>query len=233
MEALRTGMPIKELLFARRAQGLAEIQKTASSQNIKFKEVSPEFLEQRAKGLNHQGVLAELKNAHFEYADLDAVFEKAVAQKEKVMVAILDEIVDPHNLGAIIRSAVCAGFHGVIISKHRSAEINATVMKTSVGAAAHIPIIQASNLAQTLKDLKDRGVWIYGTAMESDQNYYEIDAKDHVGVVIGSEGSGMRRLTKEKCDFLIKIPLHGPIESLNASVAAGIVFFEMRKQRSY
>jgi 23S rRNA (guanosine2251-2'-O)-methyltransferase len=232
MEAIRAGTAIDELLISKNAQGLSETQNEARLHKIKIKEVPQSILDEWAPRQNHQGVLAKLKNIVFNYASIDDIFELADKRNESTLIAILDEIVDPHNLGAIIRSAECAGFHGVIIPKHNSADVNATVMKTSAGAASHIPIVQATNLVRIMKELKDHGVWIYGTSMDSDKNYFEIDTKDAIGIVIGSEGEGMRRLTKESCDFLIKIPMYGNIGSLNASVAAGIIFFDIQRRRN-
>lgn len=231
MEALRSGTEVEEILFLRSAQGVSELQREARNAKIRTKEVTHQILDELATNQNHQGVLAKLKHLEFVYGSLEDIFEKAKTSGEKALIAILDEIVDPHNLGAIIRSAECAGFHGIIIPKHNSAEVSATVMKTSAGAVSHIPIVQVTNLARTLKELKDQGVWIYGTSMGTEKTYSDIDVKDHIGIVIGSEGEGMRRLTKENCDFLIHIPMYGAIESLNASVAAGIVFFEVRRMR--
>lgn len=231
LEALRSDTAIEEILLLKSAQGISEIQHEARTAKIKTKEVTHQILDDLVPRQNHQGVVARLKYLEFTYASVEDVIERAKTKKEKILVAILDEIVDPHNLGAIIRSAECAGFHGVIIPKHNSAEVNATVMKTSAGAVSHIPIVQVTNLARTMKELKDQGVWIYGTSMGTEKTYSDIDVKDHVGIVIGSEGDGMRRLTREGCDFLINIPMYGAIESLNASVAAGIIFFEVRRQR--
>lgn len=231
MEAIRSNTAIEELFLQKNAQGLSDIQNEAQLFSIKTKEVPQSVLDNMALRQNHQGVLAKLKNMEFAYAAVEAIFERAEKKNEKALIAILDEIVDPHNLGAIIRSAECAGFHGIVIPKHNSAEVNATVMKTSAGAAIHIPIVQVTNLSRTMKELKARGVWIHGTSTNATKNYFEMDANDHIAVVIGSEGNGMRRLTEEGCDFLIKIPIFGNIESLNASVAAGIVFFDIQRQR--
>ena len=233
MEAIRSNTAIEELFLQKNAQGLSDIQNEAQLFSIKTKEVPQSVLDNIALRQNHQGVLAKLKNMEFAYAAVEAIFERAEKKNEKALIAILDEIVDPHNLGAIIRSAECAGFHGIVIPKHNSAEVNATVMKTSAGAAIHIPIVQVTNLSRTMKELKARGVWIHGTSTKATKNYFEMDANDHIAVVIGSEGNGMRRLTEEGCDFLIKIPIFGNIESLNASVAAGIVFFDIQRQRLF
>ncbi|MBL7996469.1 23S rRNA (guanosine(2251)-2'-O)-methyltransferase RlmB [bacterium] len=231
MEAIRSNAAIEELFLQKNAVGLSDIKNEAELFSIKTKEVAQNVIDNLASRQNHQGVLAKLKNMEFAYAAVEDIFEKAEQRNEKALIAILDEIVDPHNLGAIIRSAECAGFHGVIIPKHNSAEVNATVMKTSAGAASHIPIVQVTNLSRAMKELKAKGVWIHGTSLNAKKNYYELDADDHIAVVIGSEGNGMRRLTEEGCDFLIKIPIFGNIESLNASVAAGIVFFDIQRQR--
>lgn len=232
-EAMRTGIPIEEVLFQKNTQGLSEILDDVRRKQIRLKEVSASVLDEVTSRQNHQGIMARLKDHEFGYASMDDIFTKAVQTHEKLLIAILDEIVDPHNLGAIIRSAECAGFHGVVIPKHRSAEVNATVMKTSAGAALHIPIVQVTNLSRTINELKDKGVWIYGTSMNAEKKYFEVDVDDHIGLIIGGEGEGMRRLTEENCDFLISIPLYGQIESLNASVAAGIVFFDIQRRRRY
>jgi 23S rRNA (guanosine2251-2'-O)-methyltransferase len=231
MEALRSSTEIEEIFFLKTAQGLSELLYEAKKAKIRTKEATHQFLEELAPRQSHQGIVARLKHLEFTYASMEDVFERANTRGEKLLVAILDEIVDPHNLGAIVRSAECAGFHGIVIPKHNSADVNATAMKTSAGAVSHIPIVQVTNLARTLKELKEQGVWIYGTSMETEKSYDDFDVKDHIGIVIGSEGEGMRRLTKENCDFLIRIPMYGSIESLNASVAAGIIFFEVRRQR--
>ena len=231
IEAIRSQTPIEELLFQKNGQGLSGIQKEARHYSVKLKEVPQGILDDLAARQNHQGVIAKLKSSEFIYASIEDIVKNASLKSEKLLIVILDEIVDPHNLGAIIRSAECAGFHGVIIPRHNSAEVNATVMKTSAGAASHIPIVQVTNLSRTIKELKNYGVWIYGTSLKAEKYYYEVDTQDHIGMVIGSEGEGMRRLTEESCDFLIRIPTYGKVESLNASVAAGIVFFEIQRQR--
>ena len=144
---------------------------------------------------------------------------------------ILDGIEDPHNLGSIIRSAETAGVHGIIISKRRAASVNSTVSKVSAGAVQHMKIARVNNINDTIQELKDKGLWIYGTDMEAPKYYYEEDWKGPVAIVIGSEGFGMSRLVKENCDFLVKIPMKGKISSLNAAVSTGIVIYEAVKQR--
>ncbi len=232
LESLRAGENILEIIILDTATGSPEISNILSlSKKIKVTTKNSGFFKGYGQH-NHQGVIAILQDFEFKYRDIDDIFSQAERKGEKPLIAILDEITDPHNLGAIIRSAECAGFHGVIIPKHRSAEVNATVVKTSAGSVVHIPIVQVTNLTHVFEEIQERGVWIYGTDMDTEKNYTQIDSKDAIAVVIGSEGSGLRKMIKEHCDFLIKIPMHGKIESLNASVAAGIVFFDIVRQRA-
>lgn len=233
VEALRSGSHIEEIWIAKSAHGEAirEIRSLADPLGVRLKETDGKRMDTMAAGKNHQGILAMIRSFDFHYVELEEVLSAAEERREKPLVAILDEITDPHNLGAIIRSAECAGFHGVVIPKHRSAEINATVMKTSAGAVSHIRIAQVTNLTQAIETLKEKGLWIYGTDTNAEKMYYEIDPKDGVGIVIGSEGKGMRKAIADHCDFLIKIPMRGKLQSLNASVAAGIIFFDVIRRR--
>ena len=155
----------------------------------------------------------------------------AKQKNEKAFILILDGIEDPHNLGSIIRTAETAGVHGIIIPKRRAASVNSTVNKTSAGATNFMKIARVNNLNETIEYLKEHDVWIYGTDMDANKMYYEEDMKGNVAIVIGSEGFGISRLVKEKCDFLIKIPMKGKITSLNASVSAGIIMYEVVNQR--
>lgn len=233
-EALKSGIPVKEVILQIGAHGDAidEIINVCKRKKIRVRTMDARYFSDMIGGKNnHQGAMVLLDQKEFQYVEMDVIFDRAVAAGEKPLVAILDEITDPHNLGAIIRSAECAGFHGVVIPKHRSAEVNATVVKTSAGATAYIPVVQVTNLTQALEELQERGVWIYGTSLDGDRDYDAIDARDAVGIVIGSEGKGMRKMVAEHCDFLIRIPMSGQIQSLNASVAAGIVFFDVMRQR--
>ena len=167
----------------------------------------------------------------FNYCEVDEILEYAKNKKEKAFILILDGIEDPHNLGSIIRTAETAGVHGIIIPKRRAASVNSTVAKTSAGAINFMKIARVNNISETIEYLKEKDVWIYGTDMNTDKNYYDEDLNGNIAIVIGSEGYGMSRLVKEKCDFLIKIPMKGKITSLNASVSAGIVMYEVVKQR--
>jgi 23S rRNA (guanosine2251-2'-O)-methyltransferase len=178
---------------------------------------------------NHQGVIAIVPP--YNYSSVEEILELAKSKNEKPFVIICDGIEDPHNLGSIIRTAECVGAHGVIIPKRRSAAVNATVNKTSAGAVAYVKVARVTNLNDTIKELQDNGVWIYGTDMDGTDNYNEVKYDSGVGIVVGSEGFGMSRLVKENCDFLIRIPMAGKINSLNASVSASIVMYEVMNQR--
>ena len=178
---------------------------------------------------NHQGIIAAVPP--FEYVDVEDILEYAKEKKEDAFILILDGIEDVHNLGSIIRTAETAGVHGIIIPKRRAAAVNATVVKTSAGAVEHMKIARVNNINETIKNLKEEGIWICGTDMETDIEYYKQDYNMPVAIVIGSEGSGMGRLTKENCDFIVKIPMNGKINSLNASVSAGIVMYEVVRNR--
>ena len=178
----------------------------------------------------HQGVIAIVPP--YEYAEVENILDEAKCRKEEPFILILDGIEDVHNLGSIIRTAETAGVHGIIIPKRRAASVNATVNKVSAGAVEHMKIARVNNIVETMKYLKEKGLWICGTDMETKSYYYDQNLKGPLALVIGSEGFGMNRLVKENCDFLVKIPMKGKITSLNASVSAGIVIYEAMKQRN-
>ena len=178
---------------------------------------------------NPQGVIAIVPP--FDYASVDDILNEAKSKNEKAFILILDGIEDPHNLGSIIRTAETAGVHGIIIPKRRSAQVNSTVNKTSAGATNFMKIARVNNINETIEYLKNNDIWIYGTDGEAKEMYYDEDMTGNVAIVIGSEGFGMSRLVKENCDFLLKIPMKGKITSLNASVSAGIIMYEVVKQR--
>lgn len=226
LEALRSGIRLDEILMA--IPDL-EIEKLAREQGIAVTRVGRVKLDQLLPNQNHQGVAARGRGVMA--ADLDDILAVSEGRGEKPLIAVLDGITDPHNLGAIIRSAECAGFHGVILPEHGSAAITPVVMKTSAGAAAHLKIAVVTNLVQTLEKLKAAGLWIYGTDDLAEKTYTEIDSSDGIAVVIGGEGKGMRRTVAEHCDFHVRIPLHGNVSSLNASVAAGVIFFDIVRKR--
>lgn len=233
LEALRSGHTINKIWIAEGAQRhqVQPIIEEAKKNGVMFQQVDKRKLEQMlGKGIQHQGVVAQV--APHRYAELDDLFERASARKEQPFFIMLDEIEDPHNLGSIIRTAECSGAHGVIIPKRRAAGITATVAKTSAGAVEHVPVVRVSNLAQTIDQLKDRGVWIAGADAAAKMSVYEADMAGSIAIVIGSEGSGLGRLVRDKCDFLISLPMHGRLNSLNASVAAGICMYEAVRQRT-
>ena len=228
-EALKAGLPIDTVYIDQAAGGSAgHIRALAKERGIVVKDADDRKLSKMCRGASHQGVAAV--GACAEYAEIDDIFKAAEEKGEEPFIIICDEIEDPHNLGAIIRTAETAGAHGVIIPKRRSASLNYTVFKTSAGAASYVPVARVANLAAAVEELKERGVWIYGTD-GSGQDYTEVSMTGAVGLVIGSEGFGMGRLMKEKCDFLLKLPMAGRITSLNASVAAGIFMYEIVRQR--
>lgn len=207
---------------------LAEIYVGSREQDIPMKEVSKAKLDSLAPGVPHQGVVAELIEAR--YSELEDIFSRAEAAGEAPFVVLCDGITDPYNLGAIIRSAEAAGAHGVIIPKRRSAGLTHVVAKASAGAVEHIPIVRVTNLVSTMNQLKEKNIWFYAADMEGTM-WCQQDYSGGVGLVIGAEGKGIGRLVKETCDFTVSLPMRGKIESLNASVASGIVLYEIARQR--
>jgi len=229
-EALEASIPIEEIVVSNR-KDLPELEELVRSKGIHLRVVDSKKISAILGSSNHQGIAARLGNSEFQYREIEDILDNASRKNEKPFVAILDEITDPHNLGAIVRCAECAGVHGIIIPQHRSAGVNATVLKTSAGAVLHIPIVQVTNLSQTILKLKERGFWIYGTTVDAKKEYYEIDCNDGIAVIIGSEGEGLRKMLAQHCDFTVRIPMYGKINSLNASVAAGIIFFDVARRR--
>lgn len=229
LEALKAGKAIDTLYVNREGGGsLPHIIQMAKSADVVVKEVSNEKLDSMARGAAHQGVIAVA--ACGEYVEISDILEIARSKGEDPFVIICDEIEDPHNLGAIIRTAESAGAHGIIIPKRRSASLNYTVFKTSAGAASWLPVARVANIAAALDELKKNGVWIYGTDA-SGSRYDSAELSGPIGLVIGSEGFGMGKLVASKCDFMLSLPMKGRITSLNASVAAGIFMYEIVRQR--
>ena len=231
-EALRSGRQIDKIYVKRgEKQGsIIPIIRQAKKQGIIVSEVDTERLNEMSETKNHQGVIALVSPV--EYADIDDVLELARRKDEPPFIVILDRINDPHNLGSIIRTANCAGVHGVVIPRHDSVTVTATVEKAAAGATAYTPVVRAANLAKTIDYLKDNGVWVTGADAAGDRSLFEADLKGGVAIVVGSEGEGISRLVAEKCDFLVKIPMKGDINSLNASVAAALMIYECAKQRN-
>lgn len=228
IEALKSGANLDTVYIDGNGGSLSVIRRLAKENGVVVKDADDKKLSRLSGGASHQGVVAE--GACGEYVTVEDIL--AVSQKKgtKPFIIICDEIEDPHNLGAIIRTAETSGADGVIIPKRRSASLNATVFKTSAGAASYVPVARVSNLASCIDTLKDNGVWIYGTDA-SGTDYSETDFTGGVALVIGSEGFGMSKLIQKKCDFMIKLPMLGKINSLNASVAAGIFMYEVLRQR--
>lgn len=230
-EALRAGRGINKILLADgdREGQVSEITALAKERGIILQFVERSKIESITGGLRHQGVLAYV--APVAYAELDDILAKAEAAGEPPFLLLLDELEDPHNLGALLRTADATGVHGVLIPKRRSVPLTATVAKTSAGAVEYVPVARIGNISQTLKALKEKGFWVAGADMDGSQNYYEADLTGPLVLVVGSEGKGMGRLTKEQCDFIVKMPMVGKINSLNASVAGSILMYESMRQR--
>lgn len=230
LEAIRSGRSIDKILIKKgKYEGsIVPIIKKAKAAGIIIQEVDRAKLDQIAEGENHQGVIAYV--SMYDYSSVKDILEYAAEKDEAPFVVICDKITDPHNLGAIIRTANCVGAHGIIIPKRGSAGLNSVVAKTSAGAVEYTRIAKVTNIASTIDDLKKAGMWIAAADMDG-EIMYDVDLKGALGIVIGSEGEGISRLVKEKCDFIASIPLKGKINSLNASVAAGVLMYEALRQR--
>lgn len=230
MEALKSGKALDTIYVNENAGGsIGAITRIARERGIVIKNVSDQKLTQMCGGASHQGIIAS--GACAEYVSVEDILAISKKKGTAPFIIICDEIEDPHNLGAIIRTAEAAGADGIIIPKRRSASLNATVFKTSAGAASWLPVARVANLGVAIDELKKNGIWIYGTDA-SGENYSDTSFTGPIGLVIGSEGFGMGRLIRDKCDFLVKLPMYGKITSLNASVAAGIFMYEAVRQRA-
>lgn len=231
LEALRAGSPIDKIYIARGETdaALGHIASAARGKGIVVVEADRRKLDGMSLTHAHQGVIAMA--AVREYASVDDILALARDLGEPPLIVVCDELSDPHNLGAVIRTAECAGAHGVIIPKRRSAGLTAIVAKTSAGAVAHLPVARVPNLPTLLKELKKEGLWVFGTAADGDTPLYKADLKGPAVIVIGSEGEGMGRLVGETCDFRVSIPMKGKLSSLNASAAAAILLYEAVRQR--
>lgn len=230
IEAFRAGKPIDKLFILDGCQDgpMQTIKREARKQDALVRYVDKERLDQISETGKHQGVIAYC--AAYEYSEMEDIFALAEKKGEPPFVFILDNIEDPHNLGAIIRTANQAGAHGIIIPKNRAVGLTATVAKTSAGALNYTPVVKVTNLAKTIEELKERGLWFVCADMDGEV-MYRLNLTGPIGLVIGSEGEGVGRLVKEKCDYIASIPMKGDIDSLNASVAAGILAYEIVRQR--
>ncbi|ASS68186.1 MULTISPECIES: 23S rRNA (guanosine(2251)-2'-O)-methyltransferase RlmB [unclassified Paenibacillus] len=231
LEALRSGRELNKIWIADTVQkpSVSPIMAEAKKAGIVVQFVDKRKLDQLGLEVSHQGVVAQA--AAYRYAELEELLQRAKDRGETPLLLILDEIEDPHNLGSILRTAECTGVHGVIIPKRRAAGLTATVWKTSAGAAEHVPVARVTNLAQTMESLKQEGIWIAGADVSAEQDVYKTSFDLPLAIVIGNEAKGMGRLIREKCDFLVKLPMLGQLNSLNASVAAGVLMYEVVRQR--
>ena len=231
IEALRAGATIDKIFIQKGEvdKTLGHIASKARAAGIVVVEADRRKLDGMSRTHAHQGVIALA--AMREYVSVQSLLDAAAEKGEAPLLVVCDEISDPHNLGAIIRTAECVGAHGVIIPKRRSAGLTAVVAKTSAGAVSHVPVARVSNLPALLRQLKDEGVWVFGTDAGGDRLLYEADLKGPAAIVIGSEGDGMTRLAAENCDFLVSIPMKGDLNSLNASASAAILLYEAVRQR--
>ena len=231
IEALRTEASIDKIFIQKGEvdKTLGHIASKARAAGIVVVEADRRKLDGMSRTHAHQGVIALA--AVREYVSVDDILADAAAKNESPLIVVCDELSDPHNLGAVIRTAECAGAHGVIIPKRRSAGLTAVVAKTSAGAVSHLPVARVANLPSLLKQLKKEGLWIFGAAADGPVSLYEADLKGPAAIVIGSEGSGMSRLVAETCDVLVRIPMKGKLNSLNASAAAAILLYEAVRQR--
>ncbi len=229
IEALEASRKLEKVLVLDGGTGsLRKIIGLAKASKVRVEFVDRKTLDRLSGGANHQGVVA--KGQVFEYSNVDSICEAAATNGEDPFILILDGIEDPHNLGAILRTGECAGVHGIIIPERRAASVDSVAMKVAAGAAEYVKVARVKNLSRTLDELKNKGVWIVGLDMYGER-YYEQNLKGPIALVVGNEGKGISRLIKEKCDYMISIPLKGKVSSLNASNAVAVAVYETLKQR--
>ena len=231
LELLESGKDINKIFITRGEKhgSINKIIAIAKEKKVIIVEKDKRQMDEMAQNQNYQGVIAIVPP--FEYCEIEDILEEAKSKNEEPFVLILDGIEDPHNLGSIIRTAETAGVHGIIIPKRRAAGVNSTVNKVSAGAVEHMKIARVTNISDAIQKLKNAGLWICGTDINTDKYYYDQDLKGALGIVIGNEGSGISSKVKNNCDFLVKIPMKGKVTSLNASVSTGIIIYEALKQR--
>lgn len=231
IELLKSERTINKIMIVRgeRQGSINDIIKLAKQKGVVISEVDRNKLDQLSETKHHQGVIAFVSPV--EYKEIDDILNYAKSKNEDPFVIIADEIEDPHNLGALIRTAETAGCHGIIIPKRRACQVTEVVVKVSCGATMHLPIARVNNINDAINELKEKGLWIVGTDGSAKGLYYEQDLRGPLGIIIGSEGRGMNKLTMKNCDFLVKIPMFGEITSLNASVSGGIIIYEAVRQR--
>jgi len=233
LEALKTGRPIQRILISdqrKQDRGVQAILRFAREGGMEVRIVGREALNREVPGATHQGVIA-LVTAK-EYVDLDEILRIPSAKGQVPLYLVLDGVEDPRNLGAILRTADASGVHGVVIPERRATGLTETVAKASAGAVEHIPVVKVVNIVQALDEMKKAGVWVVGAEADGEQVYWDVDLAQPTALVLGGEDRGIRRLVRERCDFLVSLPLYGRISSLNVSVAAGILLYEAIRQRS-
>ena len=230
LEAIKAGQELEQILIPFGAKGAFynELKAAAKKNKLKISEVPSQKLDQMSKGQNSQGVIATIPS--FEYRDIDEIISEAKSSQYPLLL-LLDSIQDTHNLGAILRTAECFGVDGILMTIHQSAPVTGIVEKTSAGAVNHLKIAKVTNLNREIQKLKDEGFWIVGSSLENSQDYSKIDYKMPIAVIVGNEEKGIRKLVADNCDFLVQIPMQGKIQSLNVSVASGILLAEIAKQR--
>lgn len=228
-EALKSGKTINKLYIQKNSKDLEDIIAFAKEKNIVTVYSDKAYIDKMVENKNSQGIVASVTD--YKYFDVDDILEYAKQKNEDPVIVILDKIEDPHNLGAIIRSAECLGAHGVIIQKRNAVQVNDTVEKTSAGALEYVKVARVTNITETIKYLKEKGLWIYGLDMDGQNDICKEKLSGPLGIVIGSEGFGISRLIKENCDVLVKIPMVGKINSLNASVSNAIALYEILRQK--
>ena len=230
-EALSSKRPVNKIFIKMGLQGgnLGKILATAQDAAIPVEYVQAEKLDRMAPGIRHQGIVALASPIAF--SSLETVLERAASRKEMPFLLLLDELQDPQNVGALIRSADAAGVHGVLLPRRRSCPLNMVVAKISAGAVNYVPVVQIGNIVQTLRNLKEQGFWVVGADMDGESLYFETDLDRPLVLVVGAEGKGIGRLVKENCDMLVRIPMQGGVNSLNASAAGAILLYEVVRQR--
>ncbi|MGZ4164125.1 MAG: 23S rRNA (guanosine(2251)-2'-O)-methyltransferase RlmB [Tumebacillaceae bacterium] len=231
LEALKAGRQINKILLAEGSTGntVMEILGKARDSNIVVQTVPKAKLDQATETRNHQGIIAYL--AAKDYAELEDIIEAAKESSRPGLIIVLDEIEDPHNLGSILRTADGVGAHGVVIPKRRAVPLTATVAKASAGAIEHMPVARVANISQAIETLKKAGFWVVGTEVETDKMYHQVDMSGPTVIVIGNEGKGLGEVIKKRCDYLVRLPMIGQVQSLNAGVATGILLYEVLRQR--
>lgn len=230
LEALKAGRPVNKIMISNQLNNKMEqqLQTAAKKANTIVQKVPMQRLDQLSKG-KHQGIIAYV--TPYEYASVQEILSRAKKKEEMPFIIILDEIEDPHNLGAVLRTADAVGVHGVIIPKRRAVGLTETVAKASAGAIEHVPVARVTNVADTIEQLKEENIWVVGTDEDGAQDYRTLDGETAIALVIGNEGKGMSRLVKEKCDWTVNLPMKGFIPSLNASVASSLLMYEVYRKR--